>query len=137
MREGSYVSIWSVKKGTRGSGNYYDVQMSCSTKRKDTGEYVNDFSGYVRFIAGAAETISKYDGFDAKQHGNQPLRMKLGVMDIKYTYDKKNDKNYLNVAVIGVEEPDNNIHQAATHTEKEEDDFMKIPENDTEELPFK
>ena len=134
MREGSYVSIWSVKKGTRGSGNYYDVQMSCSTKRKDTGEYVTDFSGYVRFIAGAAEVISKYDGFDAKEHGNQPLRMKLGIMDVKYIYDKKNNKNYLNIAIIGIENPD----KAATEQTKTEEDFMKIPEStDTEELPFK
>ena len=91
MRNGSYVSVWSVKKG---NGRYYDVRMSCSRKRNDTGEYVTTFSGFARFISNAADYISQYDGFDAKDHNNQPLRMKLGVIDFEYPYDNNNNKNY-------------------------------------------
>lgn len=137
MRNGSYVSVWSVRKGTKGSGNYYDVQLSCSRKRQDTGEYITTFSGFVRFISTAAEYISQYDGFNAKEHNNQPLRLKLGVVDVEYPYDKKNNKNYLNVTVFNLEDLENQ-NPAPNNSGQKSDDFLNVPDGISgEELPFK
>jgi hypothetical protein len=131
MRNGSYVSVWSVKKG---SGNYYDVQISCSRKRKDTGEYARDFQGFVRFIGGAAEFISKYDGFNAKDNNNQPLRIKVVDMSVSNSYNREKDVTYWNVAVFGCESNDGSSSQTAPTS----DSFVDIPDGiDAEELPFK
>lgn len=127
MRNGSYVSVWSVRKG---NGNYYDVQISCSRKRKDTGEYTRDFQGFVRFIGNAAEFISNYDGFNSKDNNNQPLRIKIGDMSVSNNYNHEKDITYWNVAIFSCEgNEDQNSHAS--------DSFMEIPDGiKEEELPF-
>jgi hypothetical protein len=125
MQSGNYVSVWRVNKG---KGNYYDVNISCSRKRKDTNEYVQDFNGFVRFVGTAADGIAKYDGFNFKDNGNKPLRIKIGNFAVENNYNKENGVTYWRVAVFSFEDQES--------SSDDNNDFMKLPEGSEEELPF-
>lgn len=128
MRKGSYVSIWNVRKG---NGNYHDVQISCSRKRKDTGEYARDFNGYVRFCGPASDAIASHEGFNAKDNGNQPLKIRLGDIDISNNYNKEKGTTYWNVVVFNYENSDE-AHQMNQNANNPVD----VPEDSNGELPF-
>lgn len=121
---GSYASIWSVNKG---KGNYYDVRISTSRKRKDTGNYETDFSGFVRFCGEAGNQIASLEGKDS---GNRPItRVRLGNVGVTNTYDREKKITYWNAVVFSIEEMENN-------SKSKNDEFMSLPDGDDEELPF-
>lgn len=117
---GSYASIWSVNKG---KGNYYDVRISTSRKRKDTGNYETDFSGFVRFCGEAGNQIASLEGKDG---GNRPItRVRLGNVGVTNTYDREKKITYWNAVVFSIEDG-----------KSKNDEFMSLPDGDDEELPF-
>lgn len=131
MQKGNYVSVFSVKKG---SGNYYDVQLSCSRKDKQTGNYVPDFSGFVRFVGTAADKIAQFGGQDSKANGNKPVtRIRIGDFSVGNHYDKEKKVTYWNVAVFDFEPQDG---ASSSAPQKKDTSFMNIPDSDSTELPF-
>lgn len=129
MQNGSYASVWKV---TKGKGNYYDVRLSCSRKRKDTNEYVTDFQGFTRFCGTAATQIAAHDGFDAKENGNKPLRIKIGNFSVSNSYDRNKDITYWNVAVFSYDDPNGE----SNGQQKQDDGFVDVPDGIEDELPF-
>ena len=60
---GSYAKIWEIKAI---NANYSDIRISTSKKDKETGEYKQDFGGYVRMVGQAhkaMETLKESDSF--------------------------------------------------------------------------
>ncbi len=92
FRANSYVTVWSVEPVS-------DVQtkarISISRKDKQTGEYTEDFSGYVSFFGTAvAKKAASLKGRD---------RIKLGDVDVRSKYDKAKNVTYYNFNVYSFE----------------------------------
>jgi hypothetical protein len=79
FRNGAYAKVWEVKPNP--SGKSTNVRLSVSRKVGD-GQYEDDFSGYVSFIATANDRAAGLKKGD---------RIKLGDVDVssKYNQDKR------------------------------------------------
>lgn len=92
FRKDAYCTVWSVDPVS-------DVQtkarISISRKNKQTGEYEEDFSGFVSFfgtaVAKKAATLKERD------------RIKLGDVDVRSKYDKAKNITYYNFNVYSFE----------------------------------
>lgn len=95
FRTGAYAKVWDVKPvsdtGTK-------IRMSVSRKNKQTGEYEQDFSGFVMAIgtaaAGKAARLREGD------------RIKLGDVDVSTKYDKEKKITYTNFKLFSFEVED-------------------------------
>lgn len=92
FRSNSYATIWSVEPVS-------DVQtkarISISRKDKQTGEYTDDFSGFVSFFGTAA--AKKAAALKERD------RIKLGDVDVRSKYDKEKNITYYNFNVYSFE----------------------------------
>lgn len=92
FRKDAYCTVWSVDPVS-------DVQtkarISISRKDKQTGEYTEDFSGFVSFFGTAA----------AKKAAclKERDRIKLGDVDVRSKYDKVKNITYYNFNVYSFE----------------------------------
>lgn len=92
FRKDAYCTVWSVDPVS-------DVQtkarISISRKDKQTGEYTEDFSGFVSFFGTAA----------AKKAAclKERDRIKLGDVDVRSKYDKAKNITYYNFNVYSFE----------------------------------
>ena len=101
------------------------VRMSVSRKNKKTGEYEQDFSGFVLAIGTAtASKAAKLKEGD---------RIKLGDVDVTTKYDKEKRVTYTNYKMFSFEEPeDSNSKEEPTAPQPAVDDG----ELDDSRLPF-
>ena len=116
FRTGAYAKVWEV---TPMSDTSTKVRMSISRKNKQSGEYEQDFSGFVLAIGTAA--AKKAAGL---KEGN---RIKLGDVDVTTKYDKEKKVTYTNFKMFSFEldeeEPrDNSTEPQPTVDEGELDD---------------
>lgn len=92
FRKDAYATVWSVE-------SISDVNTKCriSISRKDrqTGQYTEDFSGFVSFFGTAA----------AKKAAclKERDRIKLGDVDVRSKYDKEKNVTYYNFNVYSFE----------------------------------
>lgn len=121
FRMGSYAKCWSVEPG---KGNFTKVRMSISRKNKDTGEYEQDFSGFVMMIGQAHAKAQKLREGD---------RIKLGDVDVTTTYDKARGKEYVNYKCFDYEMADGVGAAPASSAPPVDNNPI---EGDDEELPF-
>lgn len=85
FRTGSYCKIWSVEPKRDTVTN---CRVSISRKDKNTGEYVQDFGGFVSFLGtSAASKAAKLKEGDS---------IKLGDIDVTNRYDKERQITYTN-----------------------------------------
>lgn len=82
FRTGAYAKIWEV---TPMSDTSTKVRMSVSRKNKQTGEYEQDFSGFVLCIGTAAARKA------AQLH--EGSRIKIGDCDVTTKYDVRGQRN--------------------------------------------
>ena len=123
FRTGNYATIWQVKKG---SGNYTDVRLSTSKKNRQTEQYETDFSGYVRFVGTAHQNAGSLKERD---------RIKIGDCEVTNHYDKEKNVTYTNFAIYSFENANNRDN--STQSKKEEkSNFVDVPADVDEELPF-
>jgi len=87
FRQGAYAKVWEVKP--RPGGKTTSVRLSVSRKVGE-GQYEEDFSGYVTFIATAHSRAASLKTGD---------RIKLGDVDVssKYYPEKKERAFYFKV----------------------------------------
>ena len=124
FRNGSYATIWEIKKGT---GNYTDVRISTSRKDKQTDEYVTDFSGFVRLIGDAHKNAGSL---------GEKSRIKIGDCAVTNSYDKEKKVTYTNFQVFSFEMADGSTPQKAQN-KPPMDSFVNVDDGlDMEELPF-
>lgn len=92
FRTGAYAKVWEV---TPMSDTSTKVRMSISRKNKQSGEYEQDFSGFVLAIGTAA--AKKAAGL---KEGN---RIKLGDVDVTTKFDKEKKVTYTNFKMFSFE----------------------------------
>lgn len=85
FRVGSYAKVWAVDPKT---DTNTVVRISISRKNKKSGEYEQDFSGFVSFVGTAA----------AKKAANlkEGDRIKLGDVDVTTSYNAEKKTTYTN-----------------------------------------
>lgn len=122
FRKDAWATCWSVEPK---SDTMTQVRLSTSRKDKNTGEYVQDFSGFVAFVGTAA--AKKAANLKAKD------RIKLGDVEVTTNYVKEKDITYTNFKCYNFETQDTG--QSSTPTEPQ------LPANegepvDDDRLPF-
>ncbi len=83
FRTGAYAKVWEVAPVSNASTK---VRLSISRKNKQTGEYEQDFSGFVMAIG--SEVAQKAAGL---KKGD---KIKLGDVDVSNKYDKEKKVTY-------------------------------------------
>ena len=133
FKAGAYAKVWEVVPR---SENVTELRISTSRKNKESGEYEQDFGGYVRCVgANCAKKAA------ALKEG---ARIRFGDTDVTRRYDKEAQKEYTNFVVFGFEDADSpeaqgtrtngaNVGQRAPAAPKSE---PAAPEGDTDDLPF-
>lgn len=92
FRPGAYAKVWEV---TPMSDTSTKVRMSVSRKNKQSGEYEQDFSGFVLAIGTAA--AHKAASLKAGD------RIKLGDVDVSTKYDQEKKVTYTNFKMFSFE----------------------------------
>ena len=91
FRYGAITKIWDVKPV---SNTRTDLRVSISRKNQETGEYEDEFSGFVSCwgtaVAVKAAKLNKGD------------RVRLGDTDVTNRFDKKNGTTYTNFKVFSL-----------------------------------
>lgn len=90
FRNGAYATVWSVDR----KDNYTDVRISTSRKRKDNGEYVQDFGDFARMI-GEAHTLAA--GLKERD------RIRIKECSCTNQYVKSRNMNYYNFQIYSFE----------------------------------
>ena len=95
FRAGSYAKVWAVEPK---SDTNTTVRLSISRKNRQTGEYEQDFSGFVSFVGTAA----------AKKASclKEGARIKLGDVDVTTSYNAEKKVTYTNFKCFSFEVED-------------------------------
>ncbi len=97
FRTGAYAKVWEV---TPMSDTSTKIRISVSRKNKQTGEYEQDFSGFVLCIGtAAARNATKL---------KEGSRIKLGDCDVTTKYDGQKKVTYTNFKLFSFEDADGN-----------------------------
>lgn len=125
FRTGAYAKVWEV---TPMSDTSTKVRMSVSRKNKQSGEYEQDFSGFVLAIGTAA--AHKAAGL------KQGDRIKLGDVDVSTRYDRDKKVTYTNFKMFSfdVENGSNTSGGSGGNTEPQPP--VDEGELDDNRLPF-
>lgn len=95
FRTGAYAKVWEI---TPMSDTSTKLRISISRKNKQTGEYEQDFSGFVLCIGSAAarNALKLKEG----------ARIKLGDCDVTTKYDAQKKITYTNFKLFSFEAED-------------------------------
>jgi len=126
FRTGAFCKCWEVMPG---NGNFTKVRMSISRKNKDTGEYEQEFSGYVMMIGHAHAKAQQLHNGD---------RIRLGDVDVTTTYNREQNKEYVNYKCFEFEMADDaaGSHATAGSTGRVESNPVEGDPGFEEEAPF-
>lgn len=119
FRQNAWAKIWEITPNER----YTKVRLSTSKKNKQTGEYEQDFSGFVTLAGTAHRDAAKLKVGD---------RIKIGECEVTNRYDKSKNITYTNYSIYTFEfsEDQGNTTQVAEAA-------CTVDETeDPEELPF-
>lgn len=122
FRNGAFAKVWSVEPKT---STLTDVRLSISRKNKTTGQYEQEFGGFVGFVGTAAA------GKALKL--NEGDRIKLGDVDVVNKYDKEKKITYTNFKCFSFDVEGDGGSSSVTETAPDIDDISPDTEND---LPF-
>ena len=92
FRVGSYAKVWAVEPK---SDTNTTVRISISRKNNQTGEYEQDFSGFVSFVG----TVSAKKASCLKEGD----RIKLGDVDVTTSYNAEKKITYTNYKCFSFE----------------------------------
>lgn len=124
FRNGSYAKVWEVRAG---KGNYSEAKISISKKNKQTEQYETDFSGYVRLVG------------DAHKNGAglpSGSKIKIGDCDVTNYYDKEKKITYTNFVVFNFTMADGGAVPQQNTQATGNENWMNIPSDIEESLPF-
>lgn len=89
FRKDAYAIVWSVEPQ---SDTRTRARISISRKNKQTGEYEQDFGGFVEFVG----TAAAHKAASLKERD----RIKLGDVDVSNRYDKEKNVTYTNYKIF-------------------------------------
>lgn len=124
FRTGAYARVWEVEpKGD----TVTVVRLSTRHKDKNTGNYVQDFSGFVSFCgtsnAAKAQKLKEKD------------EIKIGDCDVTYRYDKEKGRGYTNFKVFSFEMVERQ-EKKSSYDDPEPDIQDGLDEKPDSRLPF-
>ena len=123
FRTGSFAKVWEVKLI---SDTNVQLRLSVSRKNKQSGEYVQDFSGYVNAVGTAAAKKAA-----CLKEGD---RIKLGDVDVTTKYDAEKKVTYTNFKMFSFELDGDTTTPKANNTEPQP--TVDSGEVDDARLPF-
>ena len=123
FRTGAYAKVWEVKPF---SDTSVKLRLSVSRKNKQTGEYEQDFSGYVNAVGTAAAKKAA-----CLKEGD---RIKLGDVDVTTKYDGEKKVTYTNFKLFSFELDGNSPATKSNNTEPQPS--VDSGEVDDARLPF-
>jgi len=123
---GAYATVWQVEQK---SDRWTKIRVSISRKNKDTGEYEDEFGGFIDCIGSAcAVKAARLKPRD---------RIKLGDVDVTTKYDKAKNITYTNYKMMGFEMADGNGGQQPQRQQAQQQSSPYEGENEPEdEYPF-
>ena len=123
FRTGAFARIWEVKPF---SDTSVKLRLSVSRKNKQTGEYEQDFSGYVNAVGTAAAKKAA-----CLKEGD---RIKLGDVDVTTKYDGEKKVTYTNFKLFSFELDGDSPATKSNNTEPQPS--VDSGEVDDARLPF-
>lgn len=114
--KGFWAKVWKVEN----CGNYSQLQISTSKKNKD-GNYVKDYSGYVRLIGYAHNKANEISVGDS---------IKVSNFELTNNYSKERNVTYTNVAIFEIDE----VKKA--EQPQQDSSWADMSKMNQEELPF-
>lgn len=123
FRTGAYAKVWEVKPF---SDTSVKLRLSVSRKNKQTGEYEQDFSGYVNAVGTAAAKKAA-----CLKEGD---RIKLGDVDVTTKYDGEKKTTYTNFKLFSFELDGDSPTPKSNNTEPQPS--VDSGEVDDARLPF-
>jgi len=121
FRINTYAKCWQIEPG---KGNFTRVRMSVSRKNRDTGEYEQDFSGFVMMIGNAHAKSQRLKEGD---------RIKLLEVDVSNRYDKERNREYIDYKCFDFEFADDS---PAPRAQSQAPDCNPVEGDVDEEPPF-
>ncbi len=116
FRDGAYCKLWKLDT----SRKFPQGQISISRKDKQTGEYVDDFSGYVDFMGEAANAIQKIPAQG---------RFKIKGCDVSRIWSKEKQREFINFRIFDLEPVEQNSAAPAQRSAKSKtNDDMSVAE---------
>lgn len=122
FRTGAFCKVWSVESVNEKNTK---LRISISRKNKQTGEYEQEFSGFVSCLGAAAAQKAA--------HLHEGDRIRLGDVDVRTTYNREKRVTYTDFLLFSFELDDGGPAQAAP--QKAAYDGGKN-EPDDSDLPF-
>ena len=126
FRKGAWATCWDVDAK---SDTVTRVRLSTSRKDKQTGDYVQDFSGYVSFLGTAAAkkaaTLKERD------------RIKLGDVEVTTKYDADKKITYTNYQCYSFEtQSDSQVTDGSADEPQPDIDDIVDSVEDNNRLPY-
>ena len=123
FRTGAFAKVWEVKPF---SDTSVKLRLSISRKNKQTGEYEQDFSGFVNAVGTAAAKKAA-----CLKEGD---RIKIGDVDVTTKYDAEKKMTYTNFKLFSFELDDGSSTPKAVTNEPQPS--VDSGEVDDSRLPF-
>lgn len=124
FRVGSYANVWSSEPVSEVNTK---IRISISRKNKQSGEYEQDFGGFVSCIgATAAKKAAQLKEGD---------RIKLGDCDVSTFYNKEKKVEYVNYKLFDFEMADKAGSEPAKAPAKPKQESVEV-EAEESDLPF-
>ena len=120
FRTGAFATVWTVE---RVSDTFTKGRISISRKDRNTGEYVQDFGGFVSFLG----TACAQKALRLKEKD----RIKLGDVDVSNRYDREKGVTYTNFNIFSYEMADE-----AGNTQPQAQPAVDEGEPEDDRLPF-
>lgn len=108
---GSYAKIWEIKAINE---KYSDIRISTSKKDKNTGEYSQDFGGFVRMVGQAHSQM---------QYLNEGDRFKIVRCGVENSYNKEKKTTFNNFIIFEIES-DEALASSGASAADEENPFL-------------
>lgn len=124
FRTGAYAKVWKIEPF---SDTSVKLRISISRKNKQSGEYEQDFSGFVNAIGTAAAKKAA-----ALKEGDT---IRLGDVDVTTKYDKQKEVTYTNYKIFSFEVDGGNT-SAPKPASNEPQPAVDSGEVDDSRLPF-
>lgn len=120
FRTGSFAKVWGIEPK---SDTNTTIRLSISRKNKQTGEYEQDFSGFVSFVGTAAAKKAA-----CLKEGD---RIKLGDVDVTTSYNSEKKITYTNYKCFTFDvennEPSSTINDIQSIVDDGEIDDDRLP----------
>ena len=123
FRTGSFAKVWGIEPK---SDTNTTIRLSISRKNKQTGEYEQDFSGFVSFVGTAAAKKAA-----CLKEGD---RIKLGDVDVTTSYNSEKKITYTNYKCFAFDVENSSIEPSSAINDIQS--MVDDGEIDDDRLPF-